>query len=101
MNVGPILREELFQKTPSVIMTAPRFSTAGKFDFFRSHIGLTQPKLFAWAAPSTTAGSVILPADMPDPAENGAEYERRAVEMIRRYVGRAGGRASCSSPATK
>ena len=42
LDVGPILREELFTKVPSVIMTSATLATAGRFDFFKSRVGLLQ-----------------------------------------------------------
>ena len=54
IDVGPILREHLFQKTKTVIMTSATLATAGKFDFFKSRVGLTQAESLCWAARSTT-----------------------------------------------
>ena len=45
IDVGPILREHLFQKTKTVIMTSATLATAGKFDFFKSRVGLTQTEV--------------------------------------------------------
>ena len=39
IDVGPLLREHLFQKVPTVIMTSATLSAAGKFDFFQSRLG--------------------------------------------------------------
>ena len=59
LDVGPALREELFGKVPSVIMTSATLTVGrqGSFDFFKSRTGLTQATAPApWAARSTTPG---------------------------------------------
>jgi ATP-dependent DNA helicase DinG len=95
IDVGPILREHLFQKVPTVIMTSATLSVAGKFDFFQSRIGLTQCKTACLGSPFDYQKQVqlILPEGMPDPAGDGPAFERQATEMIRRYVARSEGRA--------
>jgi ATP-dependent DNA helicase DinG len=95
IDVGPILREHLFQKTKSVIMTSATLATAGKFDFFKSRVGLTQTQSLVLGSPFDYAkqAQIVLPKDMPDPTVKAGEFEERSVEMIRRYVGRTDGRA--------
>jgi ATP-dependent DNA helicase DinG len=45
IDVGPVLREHLFAKTPTVVMTSATLATGGRnpsFDFFTSRVGLTE-----------------------------------------------------------
>ena len=44
IDVGPVMREQLFDKVPTVIMTSATLSVSrqGSFDFFKSRVGLTQ-----------------------------------------------------------
>jgi len=95
IDVGPTLREHLFQKVSTVIMTSATLAAAGKFDFFQSRIGLTETKTLLLGSPFDyqKQAQLILPANMPDPADDNLEYERQVTEMIRRYVGRSEGRA--------
>ena len=95
LDVGPLLRQELFNKVPSVIMTSATLATAGRFDFFKSRVGLLQTEsLCAGQSLRLPAAGPVDPAQgMPDPADDPASYERQVVEMIRRYVGRSDGRA--------
>ena len=96
IDVGPVLREHLFQKVPAVVMTSATLATGrGSFDFFKSRIGLGQAESLCLGSPFDypRQAQLILLDGMPDPGADGAGYERRAVEMIRRYVGRSGGRA--------
>ncbi len=44
IDVGPALREHLFEKVPTVIMTSATLATGGSFHFFQSRVGLTQAR---------------------------------------------------------
>jgi ATP-dependent DNA helicase DinG len=95
IDIGPILREHLFQKTKTVIATSATLATAGKFDFFQSRVGLTQTDALVLGSPFDYAkqARIVLPKGMPDPAAQTKEFEERSIEMIRRYVGESDGRA--------
>ncbi len=96
VNVGPVLREHLFQEVPTVVMTSATLATGtGSFDFFKSRIGLTQTESLCLGSPFDYRRQVklILPDGMPDPGQETQLYEQKAAEMIRRYVGRTDGRA--------
>jgi len=94
IDVGPILREHLFDKVPTVIATSATLATGRRFDFFQSRIGLTQAETLCLGSPFDyrRQARLVLPRDVPDPGR-GAEYERRVVELVRRYVGQTEGRA--------
>jgi ATP-dependent DNA helicase DinG len=95
IDVGPILREQLFAKVPSVIMTSATLATAGQFDFFKSRVGVLQAATLGVGSPFNyrEQAQLILLDGMPDPGEAPQQYERAAIDMIRRYVGRTEGRA--------
>ncbi len=101
IDVGPILREQLFNKVSTAIMTSATLATGkgkageGRFEFFQSRVGLTQTETLCLGSPFDyrQQAQLILPDGMPDPGSDKSEYERRVVEMIRRYVGRTEGRA--------
>lgn len=97
IDVGPALREQLFQRTRSVILTSATLSAArgGSFDFFKSRIGLTQCRCRQLGSPFDyrTQAQLILVRDMPDPSAQKQEYERLCAAMVRRYVARTDGRA--------
>jgi len=95
VDVGPALRELLFNEVPSVIMTSATLATGkNSFDFFQSRIGLTQTELLRLGSPFLYEKqmSLILPSDMPDPS-SGREYEKGVAENIKRYVEQTEGRA--------
>ncbi|MBN1591283.1 MAG: helicase [Pirellulales bacterium] len=96
MDVGPILREELFDKVRSVIMTSATLATGrGRFDYFKSRVGLTQTETLCLGSPFDyeSQATLVLPKGMPDPSAGDTKYEEATVAMIRRYVGRSDGRA--------
>ncbi len=96
IDVGPVLREQLYTRVPTIITTSATLSTGrGRFDFFQSRTGLTQAETLALGSPFNyrEQAKLILLRDMPDPGSRKDEYERRVGEMVRRYVGRSDGRA--------
>jgi ATP-dependent DNA helicase DinG len=97
IDVGPVLRAELFERTRSVILTSATISTGKKpsFDFFRSRVGLTQTETLRLGSPFNyrAQARLVLVPDMPDPTSQKQEFELRCVDMIERYVGQTDGRA--------
>jgi len=95
VDIGPILRGQLFEKVPTVITTSATLATAGKFDFFQSRVGLLQTASLSLGSPFNyqEQAELILLEGMPDPAADAQRFERASVEMIRRYVSRTEGRA--------
>jgi ATP-dependent DNA helicase DinG len=98
IDVGPILREHLFAQVPTVVMTSATLATGGKnpsFEFFRSRIGLTQGETLWLGSPFDyhRQARIVLLDGMPDPTDDAAGYERKTIDMIRRYVARSEGRA--------
>jgi ATP-dependent DNA helicase DinG len=96
IDVGPLLREHLFSKVPTVIMTSATLATAGgSMDYFKSRIGLDQVESLCLGSPFDyrAQAKLILLGGMPDPGDDPPGYEAKVVEMVRRYVRRSGGRA--------
>jgi ATP-dependent DNA helicase DinG len=98
IDVGPILREHLFAKVPTAVMTSATLATGGgkpSFDFFKSRIGLTQTETLWLGSPFDyrRQAQLVLLDGMPDPTADGPRYERMAIGAIRRYVQRTDGRA--------
>jgi ATP-dependent DNA helicase DinG len=95
IDVGPVLREQLFAKVPTVIMTSATLSTAGQFEFFKSRVGLLQAESLCLGSPFNyrEQAQLVLLEGMPDPGAAPQQYEQVAIDMIRRYVGRTEGRA--------
>jgi len=96
VDIGPAMREQLFEKVPSVIMTSATLSVGQppSFDYFKSRVGLTQTDASQLGSPFdyTKQAKLILLDGMPEPNDT-QEYERQTVEMVRRYVARTDGHA--------
>ena len=96
INVGPALRDQLFNEVPTVVMTSATLATGNNsFDYFKSRIGLTQCESLCLGSPFDyqNQAKLVLLDNMPDPAANADQYEKKAAEMIRRYVEQTDGRA--------
>jgi len=97
VDVGSILREHLFDQVPTAVMTSATLAIgAGRsFDFFRGRLGILKAQSLCLGSPFDyrRQARIVLPDGMPDPSADAAAYERRAIDMIRRYVGQSQGRA--------
>lgn len=97
MDVGSQLREHLFDKTRTVILTSATLAVGreGSFDFFKSRVGLTQANTLQLGSPFNyrEQAKIVLVSGMPDPTGDKQLYERSCVEMIQRYVARTDGHA--------
>jgi len=95
VDIGPVLREELYAQVPTVVMTSATLCVAGKFEFFQSRVGLSGADTVALGSPFDyrRQARLVLVQDMPDPGDAPQEYERCVVQMVRRYVGQTQGRA--------
>jgi ATP-dependent DNA helicase DinG len=104
LDVGPALREFLFAKVPTVIMTSATLSTSGAkssepsrddpFGFFRGRVGCQESRAESWGSPFDfrRQAELVLLRGMPDPAEK-QQYDLAAMRMIERYVARTDGHA--------
>ncbi len=98
IDVGPVLRDQLFNRVRSVILTSATLSVgrgSSSFDFFRSRIGLTQSHSARMGSPFDyrKQAQIIVPAGVPDPTTQREAYERHLGAYIRRYVERTDGHA--------
>lgn len=96
VDVGPILRAELFDQVGTVVLASATLSVGREnFDFIRNRLGLTQGSDTKLGSPFNfkEQARLILPADMPDPVEQPHEFESAVCDKIKRYVGQTEGRA--------
>jgi ATP-dependent DNA helicase DinG len=96
IDVGPELREELFNKVPTVILTSATLAVAGQdFEFVQRRLGITKSLELKVGSPFNYRENckLILPDGMPDPGERPADYEIAACAMIKKYVTLTQGRA--------
>lgn len=97
VEVGPTLREHLFDRVPSCILTSATLSVGNPpgFAFAKSRIGLTKCDSLQLGSPFDYANQVTIhiPRDLPDPSVENAEFERRAIGAIRHYLAQTHGKA--------
>jgi ATP-dependent DNA helicase DinG len=97
IDVGPALREQLYEKVPTVVMTSATLSVGGSggFDFFRQRLGLENGDTLQLGSPFDyrTQAELHLFRRMPDPASATAAFEDAVLEKIQEYVRRTRGRA--------
>jgi ATP-dependent DNA helicase DinG len=93
LHVGPLVKEHLFHKKESVILTSATLRTGGTFDFIRE-------RLHAWEADELAVGSpfdykastlLYLVNDIPEPGQQGYQQaiEQGMVALFRATQGRA------------
>jgi ATP-dependent DNA helicase DinG len=97
IDVGPVLREQLFTQVPTAILTSATLAIGknDSFDFFRDRIGLVKSNTLRLDSPfdySEQAELVTL-RGMPDPTTDRDRFDRASLEMIRHFVRESDGHA--------
>ncbi len=109
VDVGAMLKRELFDKVGTVILASATLAVGGQgdeqpddsmaspadpFAFFRGRLGIRDALSKQLGSPFEYAeqARLILVDRLPDPTDREA-YDRAVVAMIKRYVERSGGRA--------
>jgi ATP-dependent DNA helicase DinG len=117
IDVGAALREQLYEKVPTVILTSATLSVGGQggFEHMRQRLGLAAKKVSGTLQSELqtpfsrleecdtlqlgspfdyrTQAELHLFRRMPDPATAPAAFEDAVLEKIQEYVGRTRGRA--------
>jgi ATP-dependent DNA helicase DinG len=96
VHVGTTLRELLFEKVRTVIMTSATLSSGrgSGFDFFKSRIGLTDGDTLQLGSPFDfeRQARIVISPDMPDPSTQKRDFDRATIAMIKRLAARTDGR---------
>ena len=96
IDVGPILRDELFNQVDTVILTSATLSVGRQnFDFFKSRIGLTKTNELKLGSPFDykSQAKLILSRNMPDPGDRPDDYETAVCDRIKKHVAQTAGHA--------
>ncbi len=97
LDVGPVLRQHLFDQTRSVILTSATLAVGrgASFDFLKSRVGLTQADSIRLGSPFnyTRQARLIVIRGMPDPTREKEAFEQHNAQLIRRYIARTDGHA--------
>jgi len=88
VDVSELLREKLFEKVESCILTSATLSSAGSFNFVRERLGLDTAKTSGFTAASSfdyeKQAILYLPKAMPDPRT--PEFTQLAASEIIRII---------------
>ena len=88
VDVSELLREKLFEKVESCILTSATLSSAGSFNFVRERLGLDTVKTSGFTAESSfdyeNQAILYLPKAMPDPRS--PEFTQLAAAEIIRII---------------
>jgi ATP-dependent DNA helicase DinG len=97
VEVGPALRDHLYSKVPTVVLTSATLTVGGRsgFDHFRQRLGLESGTTLPLGSPFNyrEQAELHLFRQMPDPASRAADYEEAVLAHIPKYVQRSQGRA--------
>ncbi len=93
LDVSADFRRTILESADAVILTSATLSTAGRFDFLRSRLGILEAREFHAASPFDYARQAILyiPRHLPDPRRPG--FVEAAAEEIRGVLEISQGRA--------
>jgi len=96
IDVAPVLRDELFNKVKTCILTSATLAVGGDdFQFMKDRLGVTRANQLRLGSPFDFRRNVklILPRHMPDPSGQPDEFETAACECIKKYVDQTQGHA--------
>ena len=97
LDLAPILRDDLFRRTESCVLTSATLAVGDGFGFIASRLGLDQadvePVTASLPSPFDYARQALLviPTDFPSPNEDGPLHFRRTVQAGADLVEAAGG----------
>jgi ATP-dependent DNA helicase DinG len=97
VDVGPVLRDQLYSQVPTIVMTSATLSTGGQggFDLFRRRLGLDacDTRLLGSPFDFKKQAELHLFRRLPDPASDPVGFESAALGKIRECLQRTSGRA--------
>ena len=98
IDVGPAMKQQLYDRVPTVVMTSATLSAGGPagFTHFQQRLGLdddTQTKQLGSPFDFREQVQLHLFRNMPDPSNAAAKYEDEVLAKIPDYVVRTAGRA--------
>ena len=93
LQVGPLVREHLFSKKKSVIMTSATLRVGGSFDYLRARLDAWDAEELAVGSPFDYGAAALLYVvkDMPDPGNPG--YQRAVADAMMALFAATEGRA--------
>jgi ATP-dependent DNA helicase DinG len=93
IDVAPMLKELLFERVKSAVLTSATLSVDGGFSYLKSRLGIGAAEEVLLSSPFDYRSQAILyvPRHMPDPGS--PAFVERAAEQVRELLERSRGRA--------
>ena len=93
IDVGPVLREALWSKLDTVVLTSATLAVGGGFDYIRSRLGVDHARDVVLASHFDYQNQALfyVPPDLPDPRT--PQFSTKAAERIRKLLEITRGRA--------
>lgn len=93
VDVGPILREMLFEEIPCVVMTSATLAVGTNLDYFRHRVGAEECSELRVGSPFDYSRQmqIQIPINMPPPAAS--NFEDAASTAIKHFIDESRGRA--------
>jgi ATP-dependent DNA helicase DinG len=97
LDLAPILRDELFRRLETCVVTSATLAVDGRFDFLRQRLGLDQddvePDCAVVPSPFHFEEQAVLaiPTDVPQPRGDGAGHAEAVVRVLAELVAAADG----------
>ncbi len=97
IDVGPVLREQLFNKVDTCILTSATLAVGKKksFDFFMQRLGLAGPNTLRLGSPFDYAKQcrLVIVSNLADPSQDKSLHHRQATEAIKHFLEQTDGHA--------
>ena len=96
IDVGPELRQHLFNQVDTCIMTSATIAVGGEsFDYFQKQVGLTQTTTKKLGSPFDyeSQARLIVVKNMADPSREKDTHQRQCMDAIKKYVTETDGHA--------
>ncbi len=94
VTIAEALREQVFGKTPRVVMTSATLSTGRSFDYVKERLGFEPAAEQILDSPFDyqTQALLYLPEDLPEPGEDPEQHVTALTERIQALIEAAGGK---------
>ena len=97
LDIGPILRRDLFGRVPTCILTSATLSvgTPPGFTFAKARLGLSKCATLQLGSPFDYPNqvSIHIPRNLPDPSDDPRGFEHAAIRAIPFYLDKTHGKA--------
>lgn len=97
IDVGPVLREQLFNVVPTAILTSATLAAGASdgFEFFRNRVGLVKSETLQLDSPFDyrQQAELVTLRNMPDPAVQRDEFQHASLDVMRHFIRESDGHA--------